>query len=131
MTRNSKLYAGFCVIWSVGFFSVLHWALFDQEGRWPYIVASALTYGMGFAIMGALLGRFDKASSTRHDLQLLYSSTSNIISFFIGGLWILLFRGEHWWELPIAGGFLAVALGLTLRASRRRIKGMSKQELFK
>ena len=131
MTSNLKWYMVFSALWSLPFFAVLHWALFDQQNRWQYILVAALAYGIGFAIVGALLGRHDSQAKTRYNLSLLYGLTSNSISFFIGALWILLFRGSHWWELIAAGMFMVVSVCLQLLANRGRIKGMNKGELFK
>ncbi len=131
MTRNLRWYMVFSVAWSLLFFWVLHWALFDQPQRWPYILAAGVTYGIGLGMMGALLGRYDSQAKSRHNLSLLYGLTSNSISFLLGGLWLVLFRGDHWWELLTAVIFFALSLGLQIAANRGRIKGMSKQELFK
>ncbi len=113
------------------FFSVLHWALFDSEQRWPYLVAAGPIYGLGFGIMGALLGRFDSQAKSRHSLSLLYSLTSTSISFLIGAGWLVIFRGQHWWEVAIAAAFTLISIALMWFCNRGRIKGMSKQELFR
>lgn len=130
MTENSKLYAFFCVVWSVIFFAILHWALFDSASRWLYILGAAISYGLGFGIVGAWLGRSDSARDSKHDLSRLYSLISNAASFLVGGLWILIWRGQHWWELLTALIFLAISTTIIFLASRGRIKGIDKDKLF-
>lgn len=131
MTNLLKVYAVFCVLWSIAFFSLLHWALFDQESRWPFIVAGAIIYGIGFGMMGAFIGRFDDERKSRHGLEKVYTLTGNSISFLVGGLWILIFRGQHWWELLIATLCLAISTALILASFHGRIKGIKKDQLFK
>lgn len=71
MTRNLRLFAAFCVLWSVAFFYVLNWALYAPEERSLYILVAAITYGIGFGISGFLFGRADSARNSRLNLALV------------------------------------------------------------
>lgn len=131
MTKQLSKFAVFCVAWSIAFFAVLDWALQDEEQRWPYIWAAAITYGLGFGLSGFLFGRLDDQKNVRYDLRLRYSLTSTILSFVVGAFYIALFNPSSWLMLVI---YVAIALVFTVphfMASKKSIKGMDKKELFK
>lgn len=130
LTTNLKKYLLFSILWSVAFFSVLHWALFRPEQRWPIIVAAATCYGIGFAIVGLVLGKLDPAHKSRLNLGLGYYFVSNLTSLIVGGLWILFYRTDKWLTLVLMvlafTGFSAIAYF----SSRGTVKGIEKNKLF-
>lgn len=131
MTRNLKLFALFSLIWSVAFFSILHWALFDPENRWPTILTAAISYGLGFALMGFLLGKNDLLRHTRRNLGLWYYGVSQIASLLVGGIWILFWKAEEIETLTIMSVIFAFFLAVAALTSRKKIKGIEKEKLFK
>jgi hypothetical protein len=130
MTRNLKAYLAFSVVWSLTFFTSLNWGLVDPRYRWPYIIAASVIYGLGFALVGYLLGRPDDQSAVRYDLRRAYSAVSNIASATIGTLWIIFFQPSGRAGIPIYITILVafwIVGGIQARCS---IKGMSAEELF-
>lgn len=131
MTRNLKLYLAFSVVWSVAFFAALNWGLADPERRWPCIAAAGIGYGLGFAVLGFLLGRADDQSAVRYDLGRAYSAVSTSASAAIGTLWIIFFRPSDIVAVPIYLAVIAVLWIISAVQARRTIKGMSAEDLFK
>lgn len=131
MTKHLKLLAAFSVVWSVAFFSVLHWCLFAPEERWLVIAVAATVYGLGFGLAGWVLGKRDSQRKVRYDLGWRYSMTSTVISFMVGSLWVVWFRPEAWTSLVIYLLITAVIQLPHFFASRASIKGIEKKELFK
>jgi len=129
MTRNLKWYIAFSVAWSVMFFVSLNWGLDDPRGRWPYIAIAGVTYGVGFWLLGYLLGRSDEQSAVRYSLRHAYAAVSSIVSATIGTLWTVFFRPAT--VLSILYIAIIVILALVgVAQARRSIKGMSNEELF-
>ena len=130
MTRNLKWYLAFSLAWSVTFFRALNWGLTDPRYRWPYIIAAGITYGLGFALVGYLLGRPDDQGAVRYDLRLAYSAVSNATSAAIGTLWIIFFQPSGLVGIPIYLAAIVVFWAIGAMQARRSIKGMSAEELF-
>lgn len=130
VTRNLKVFAVLCIVWSVIFFSILHWALFAAEQRWPVIVTAAVLYGTGFALMGYLSGRSDPASKTRMNLGLAYYFTSNLASLLVGGLWVITYRPDEIRTLVIMTVVFVLLSVIALLSSNQTIKGIEKDKLF-
>ncbi len=131
MTKNLKILAGLSLIWSVAFFSVLNWALYNPDQRWPFITVAAITYGLGFGLAGWQLGKRDSARPVRYNLGFAYSMTSNLASLLVGSLWVLLFRQNEWPTLVIMlviFSLVTLILGIT---GKNDIKGIPKDRLFK
>ena len=131
MTRNLKIFTVLSLAWSVLFFSVLHWALFSPDERGGWIIAAAVTYGLGFALMGLLLGMNDKARNTRLNLGLWYAFLASLASSIVGGIWILFFRPDEWESLLIMLAISSVIFGIQFAATHKSIKGIARKELFK
>ncbi len=131
MTTNLKLYAIFSILWSIGFFYALNWGTSASEERWPYIVISAITYGLGFAIVGFLLGKSDDQSKVRYSLSAAYSATSNIVSAIIGSIWIVFFKPQDRWTLAVYLPIIAIVAYIGYLTYKKSIKGMDNKELFK
>ncbi len=130
MTKNLKWYLAFSVVWSLTFFTALNWGLVDPRYRWPYIIAASITYGLGFALAGYLLGRRDDQSAVRYDLRRAYAAVSNMASATIGTLWIIFFQPSGLVGVPIYVAILVAVWLLGGIQARRSIKGMSAEELF-
>lgn len=130
MTRNLKLYLAFSLTWSVTFFTALNWGLADPRDRWPYIIAASVTYGLGFALVGYLLGRPDDQGAVRYDLRRAYSAVSNVASAVVGTLWIIFFQPSGLAGIPIYLAAIVVFWTIGAMQARRSIKGMSAEELF-
>lgn len=130
MTRNLKWYLAFAVIWSVAFFTALDWALGDPRYRWPYILTAGVVYGVGFYLVGYLLGKRDDQSAVRYDLRLAYSAVSNLASATIGTIWIVFFQPSGLPGVPVYLAALAVFWAIGIIKTRRTIKGMPAEELF-
>lgn len=130
LTKNLKLYLLFCIVWSLLFFTALNYALLMPEQRWPLVVISALVYGVGFWIVGYMLGKRDDQSKVRYGLEDAYSATSNISSAIIGGLWILFFKLESAWALVIYFLIIVTVAFIGYSKYRKSIKGMKNKELF-
>jgi len=132
MTRNLKWYLVFCVIWSVVFFAALSWGLADERHRWPYLATAGVVYGLGFALLGYLLGRPDDQSAVRYSLRHRYAAVSSVASATIGIAWLLLFRPPGMMPaLPFYVIVIAVVAAVGVWCARRSIKGMSPEELFR
>lgn len=131
MTRNLKLFALFSALWSVPFFMVLHWMLFNPEVRGPIMLLAAPLYGIGFSVAGHHLGKRDDQSKVRYGLRTRYGLTSTIVSILAGGVWIVGWRHDHWWELVVYGLILVVGLIITYIISKNSIKSIPKGQLFK
>lgn len=130
MTKNLKWYSVFGAMWSLAFFTALNWGLVDPRYRWPYIIAASITYGLGYALMGYLLGRSDDQGAVRYDLRRAYSAVSNVASAVIGTLWIIFFQPSGLVGVPIYLTAIAVLWTVGAMQARRSIKGMSAEELF-
>jgi hypothetical protein len=132
MTTNLKRYTIFSIMWSIVYFGALNWLLKTNGAEYTGIVAFvAVFYSLGFALMGHLLGKSDSTRDTRANLPLSYFRAACLSSWSVGTLWVLLFRQEEW-RLPV---IMAVVFGFFLTIStlnsRRTVKGISKDELFR
>lgn len=131
MTRNLKWYLVFSVSWSVVFFATLDWGLAGGQHRWPLAIAG-IVYGLGFALLGYLLGRPDDQSAVRYSLRHAYAAVSSVASATIGVAWLVLFRPPGMMSaLPFYVIVIAVIAALGVWYARRSIKGMSPEELFR
>jgi len=131
MTRNLKWYLVFSVVWSVAFFAVLNSWLSLPAGAWPEIAVAGVIYGVGFAVLGSLLGRGDAQSKVRYSLGYAYGAVGNIASAAIGTLWVVLFRpGTPLDTVPYLS-IIAVFAVIGAVQARRSIKGMSNAALFR
>lgn len=131
MTANLKLYVLFSILWSVAFFTALNWGTANSEERWPYILISAVTYGLGFALIGYLLGKPDDQSKVRYNLEQAYTATSNITSAVIGSIWIVFFKPQDRWTLAVYLPIIVIVAFIGYLNYKKSIKGMDKKELFK
>jgi MFS family permease len=131
MTRNLKLFALFSVVWSIPFFMVLHWMLFNPESRGPIMLLASPIYGIGFSVAGHHLGKRDDQSKVRYGLGIRYGLTSTIASILVAGVWIVGWRHNHSWELLVYGIILVLGLGVAYILSKNSIKSIPKQKLFK
>ena len=130
MTRNLKWYLAFSIAWSAVFFAALEWGLVAPQDRWALIIAAAVTYGIGFYVVGYALGRSDDQSAVRYDLRRAYSAVSNLASATIGTVWILGFQRTGIAGVPVYLGVMVAFWALGALQARRTIKGMSAEELF-
>lgn len=131
MTKKLKLYLILSIIWSVVFFTVLNWGTANSDVRWPYILVSAATYGLGFALVGFLFGKQDDQSKVRYSLSSAYAATSNITSAIIGSLWIIFFKSKDVWTLAVYIPIIVFVAIIGYFNYKKSIKGMDKKELFK
>lgn len=130
MTKNLKWYLAFAAAWSVAFFTALDWGLGDPRYRWPYIITASILYGVGFYVVGYLLGKHDDQSAVRYDLRLAYSAVSNLASAVIGTVWIVLFQPSGLPGVPVYLAALAIVWAIGITRARRTIKGIPAEELF-
>ena len=130
MTRNLKIYTLFCILWSLLFFTGLNWGTALPEERGLFIGVFALTYGLGFALLGYLLGKNDDDSKVRYGLSQAYSATSNFTSAIIGGVWVVFFKREDLWSLVLYSVGIAVLLAIGVYNYKKSIKGMKNKDLF-
>lgn len=131
MSRNLKIYLAFSVVWSLMFFAVLDWATADTHSRWWACALGGLAYGVGFAVLGYVLGRPDDQREVRYSLNYAYAAVSNITSAVIGTAWILLFKPEAYWWLFVYVPIVVFFIVYGLAVQRRTVKGFSDQELFR
>jgi hypothetical protein len=130
MTRNLKLYALFCVLWSVPFFMVLHWMLFNPETRGPIMLLAGPIYGIGFGLAGAWLGSRDSQRAVRYSLGSRYGMTSSVISALAGTIWMVCWRREYLWTIPIYIAITAAFTWYFMVRDRKNIKGTAKERIF-
>lgn len=131
LSANLKRAYIFGIFWSVLFFSVLHWCLYQPDQRWPIIVASAITYGTGYSVTGYLFGKRDDQSKVRYSLDYWYSLSGTLTSTLVGGAWVLIFKRDGWGGLVVIVAIILIQITLLRLLTRSTIKGMPRQELFK
>lgn len=131
MTKNLKWYLAFSVLWSVAFFAVLNSWLSVPAGPWLQIAAAGVIYGVGFAVLGSLLGRGDAQSEVRYSLGYAYAAVGNIASATVGVLWVVFFRPVTFWDTVPYLSIIAVFAVIGAVQARRSIKGMSNSVLFR
>lgn len=140
MTKNLKWFLAFSLLWSTAFFAVLHsslrvpagpWLRIGAAGPWLQVGAAAVIYGIGFAVLGSLLGRGDAQSEVRYSLGYAYAAVGNIASATVGVLWIVFFRPYTFWDTVPYLSIIAVFTVIGAIQARRSIKGMSNSVLFR
>ena len=131
MTKNLKRYLAFSLLWSAAFFAVLNSWLRVPAGPWLQIAAAAVIYGIGFAVLGSLLGRGDTQSEVRYGLGYAYAAVGNIASAAIGVVWVVFFRPITLWDTVPYLSVIAVFALIGAVQARRSIKGMSNSVLFR
>lgn len=130
MTKNLKWYLMFSVVWSLAFFTVLDWGIADPQSSRPYVLGAAIAYGLGFALVGHLLGRPDDQAAVRYDLRSAYAAVSSLVSAAIGTLWILFFQPSAIRGIPVYLAAIAALWVIGAIHAKRSIKGTSAKELF-
>jgi len=131
MTKNLKWFLAFSLLWSAAFFAVLHSSLRVPAGPWLQVGAAAVIYGIGFAVLGSLLGRGDAQSEVRYSLGYAYAAVGNIASATVGVLWIVFFRPYTFWDTVPYLSIIAVFAVIGAVQARRSIKDMSNSVLFR
>ncbi len=131
MTRNLKLLTIFGLLWSAGFFAILDSLLQSPAQNGGLIAIAAAIYGLGYGLVGLVLGMRDSDRKSRLNLSQWYANVAMGTSLFVGGLWIAYYRPSELdtlgWMVLIFGAIIAT----TYFTTRKNVKGMSKEELFK
>lgn len=131
LSANLKRAYIFGIFWSVLFFGVLHWCLFQPDRRWPIILVAAITYGFGYGVAGYMWGKGDDQSKVRYHLGYWYALSGTLTSTLVGGIWVLFFKRDDWEGLVGVLSILFIQIILFKLVGRSTIKGIPKQELFK
>jgi predicted Na+-dependent transporter len=130
-TRNLKIYIVLLTAYSLVFFYLLH--TFINNEQWTNILIIAVTFFLGIGVTTFLLERLESKRNVRLDLDFTYHLMSYVVINIIGFGWYILFRLSDLLHPMNAIGLGGWTLGLLIHyfSSRRSIKGMSKEEVFK
>ncbi len=131
MTGNLKLFALFSFLWSIPYFMVLNWMLYNSDKRRIVMLPTYLVFGIGFSIAGHQLGKREDQSKVRYSLGLRYVLVAVMTSAIVGGVWVAFWQRNHFWWLISYVANVIVFLGFLYIFLRRGIKGIPKDKLFK
>ncbi len=129
LTKNQRIYAGLIAIYTMVMAYHLH--KFHEEGSFhliPYIVVG---YAVVMLITGIKLALTDSIRNSRHDSDFIYHLQTYVITNVIGLTWIIFWRPDE-----IDGALIGISVWSLFMlahyfASKKSIKGMKKEEVFK
>jgi uncharacterized membrane protein YfcA len=131
MTRNLKWFTLSAGIWAALYFAAL-FAILQQT---PAPSATLLSNCVVFtAVLSSLEGHFrrrDDPRLVRYDLTLSYSVVAAAASAIVTAGWVLAWRRDPLLVLALGLASVLVILAVAYVRTRGRIKGYSKDELFR
>ena len=123
MTKNLKIFTLFSFLWSIPYFMVLNWMLYDSNKRGIVMLPTYLVFGAGFSIAGQKLGKRDDQRKVRYSIWVRYVTVAVISSAIVGGIWVAIWqRNRAWWLLSYVVNVAAFLVVIYIY-SRRSIKG--------
>jgi hypothetical protein len=119
------------LVLSIGFFFYLYSSLETRE--YSYIWVAAISYGLLMFLNGFVWGWFDSVRKSQHDLGFMYHLYTFAIVNLVNLVLMSIFGyTEQYLRYFLLFHILCWGFGLSMHyfGSRKRIKGMNKEDLF-
>jgi uncharacterized membrane protein YfcA len=131
MTRNLKWFTLSAGIWAALYFTALFAILQQTHAPSAALLSNCVVFTAVLSSLEGYFRRRDDPRLVRYDLTLSYSVVAAAASAIVTAGWVLAWRRDPLLVLALGLASILVILAVAYLRTRGRIKGYSKDELFR